>query len=139
MDCGCKIKTQQDASGTAFADVGIEYCPTHAAAPKLLDACEAALQRCIDNGFPNGDLARELEAAIAESRLTPDKTWYKNTEDLEEISVNRLEHERNQKALGVARELAKACLPAKGSSYALVPMNVLRLAREFLRLAGEKN
>ena len=40
--CGCKIT----GGGTLQRPLTIEYCPTHAAAPDLLDACKTAIQQC---------------------------------------------------------------------------------------------
>ena len=37
VDCGCWAGAYKDGSG-----IEIEYCPTHKAAPELLEACEAA-------------------------------------------------------------------------------------------------
>ena len=40
VDCGCWAGAYKDGSG-----IEIEYCPTHKAAPELLEACEAAYRK----------------------------------------------------------------------------------------------
>jgi len=56
-DCGCE--TQHNGDGNWF----IEFCPLHATAPELLEACKEALQ-IMEAKWPNSTIINKIERAI---------------------------------------------------------------------------
>lgn len=69
MPCGCKFESWTDAWDRGHQE--FQYCPLHAAAPKLLEACKELLSM----GEPEDEIAEGIMESASRVVQEADPSW----------------------------------------------------------------